>query len=54
MKKDLIAEVTARTVVAALFLAVAIWFVSLVPGAIDRELDNTAAKVAAHMEMINR
>jgi len=54
MKKDLIAEITARAIVAALFVAVTVWFVTLIPGAIDRELDNTAAKVAAHLEMLNR
>ena len=52
--KWLIAEVVSRALVAAAFLAVAVWFVSLVPGAIDRELQNADARVAAHLEMLTK
>lgn len=52
MKKDLIAEITARCIVAAAFLAVAAWFISLVPAAIDHELAVGDAKVAHHLQMV--
>ena len=54
MKKDLIADITAKALVTAAFLAVAIWFVSLVPSAIDHSLAAQDAKVAAHMEMLKK
>ena len=52
MKKDLIAEVVSRALVTAAFLAVAVWFVSLVPAAIDHSLAAQDAKVAAHLQMV--
>ena len=54
MTKDRFADVASFAIVAAVFLAVAVWFCSLVPGAIDRELSNQDALVKAHLEMLRK
>ena len=52
MNKNLIAEVVSRTLVAVFFAAIAVWFISLVPAAIDHELAVGDAKVAHHLQMV--
>ena len=52
MNKNLIAEVVSRALVAAVFLAVAVWFISLVPAAIDHSLAAQDDKVAAHLQLV--
>lgn len=54
MNKNLIAEVVSRAVVAVVFAAIAAWFISLVPAAIDHSLAAQDAKVASHMEMLKK
>lgn len=52
MKKDLIADITAKALVTAAFLAVAVWFLTLIPAAIDHSLAAQDAKVAHHLQMV--
>lgn len=52
MNKDLIAEAVSCAVVAVVFAAITVWFISLVPAAIDHELAVGDAKVAHHLQMV--